>query len=131
MGIDAISRVAVVELFLDTRPRTHVSAGRWVGGDPLLEDSGPLARSPEGMPSTQSGKEAAELLIGSNPRAAYRDGPDQNYAKIRYDQNTNTVLIQIVNANSGEVMREIPPDAWNRVREAVPLPKGTLVEKEQ
>lgn len=131
MGIDAVSRVDVADLPLNVRARAPVQVSHFPSRETAIGSLDLRPAPPDARPVAHNGQDAAELSIESKPRVASDGGPIESYAKIRYDENTNTVLIQIVNSASGEVMREIPPGAWNKVREGIPLPKGTLVEKEQ
>ncbi len=128
MRIGGISRVDAVELPVPRKERAPATVdGLSTRGD-MAENA---AQKSSAQPVLQlTGEQQAQLLIGSRVHVTDAGGPLDKYAKIRYDENARTVLIQIINAASGEVIREIPPDAWVKLRENMPLPKGTVVEKE-
>ncbi|MCL5957918.1 MAG: flagellar protein FlaG [Chloroflexi bacterium] len=129
MGITGISRIDVVDLPAMVTARAPVAQGRFSGGEMPMEEGIVVRAAAQASPPLVLAEEPAELEIGQTMPVPGGGELPESYAKIRYDQDTNTVLIQIVSASSGDVIREIPPDAWNRVRENTPLPKGTLVEK--
>ncbi len=70
-------------------------------------------------------QEPVELELGSRPQQVARRGVlADTYAKIRFDEESHSVLIQIVNAANDEVIREIPPGAWEKLRETDLSGKG-------
>lgn len=132
MAIPRISRIDAVEPAPGLREKALVDVDRAPGSGELvpIPGSGPKAAAP--APERSPAPEPALLVLGSKDRPPRVTVPPESYAKIRYDQESQTVLIQIVNAATGEVVREIPPDAWPRWGNAdLQLPKGTLVEKER
>ncbi len=49
--------------------------------------------------------------------------PPNAYSRFILDQNNRLVAVQVINAENGEVLREIPPEA---VRQALQLPGGLV-----
>lgn len=130
MKADAVSRVDAVALPVVIRQMISASMGQASDKETPAAGAGTEGKAPKESLPLLAGREAAELLI---PSASSVPGsrPGERYAKIRIDENTKAVMIQIIDAANGEIVREIPPHAWNRVKEGIPLPKGTLFEKEQ
>jgi len=117
---EAPSRVAQKpSLPLDPAPDKE-KPREWMARAVESHGEGPLARS---------GPESAELVIGS--KAAAGSGQVEHYAKIRIDPQTREVLIQIVDAAKGEVIREIPPGASSKMESNFQLPKGIFVEEKR
>lgn len=120
----AIDRVSGIDA---TKSPARAIVGTTVPGPvPPASENGP-----EAVPASGQGAEpqAAELVLGSKTPEAQGYGPTDSYAKVRYDKSSQTVLIQIIDASSGDVIREIPPCAWRKTSETVPLPKGALIEE--
>lgn len=119
MTIDGIVRVEAVESQVHNEPKGMAPAERCKGKVPQGDQKVP-----------GSGAGAAELHIGFRRRGPGASLPS-TYAKIRVDKDTNSVLIQIIDSDSGDVIREIPPGAWAKLEANVLFPKGLLVEREQ
>lgn len=119
MTIDRILRVGAVESQVYTEPKGMAPAER-------CESKVPHGDQKE----LRYGADAAELQIGLRRRGTGASMPS-SYAKIRVDRDTNSVLIQIIDSDTGDVIREIPPGAWAKLEANVLFPRGLLVEREQ
>ena len=122
MNIIRVSRAGALESVPEV-VKTAPNAEGTVNGKP--------GRLPSELPPGTPRPAPPELYVASKAYLPRADGMRETYAKIRYDGNTNMVLIQIVNAANEEVITEIPPGAWVKLRQGLALPKGMIVEAER
>ena len=100
------------------------------GGDHLTETS--LSNKPSKQPvssETQSkrgmGESSTELTQTSTPP---RDYPAAHSVSFQVDEQTGQVVIRLVDPDSGEVVREIPPEALRRLATVLDDIKGLLLD---
>ncbi len=125
MQADGINPVETVGPALDTWRQRAIRPA----GSPAIHEAVP---SPLPQPTERRDPQPPTAGHGANQE----DGRSSiqvlspSFARIRFDDESNIVLIQIVDAVSGEVIREIPPEEWVQMHKSLPQPKGTLVEKQ-
>ncbi|MCL4533649.1 MAG: flagellar protein FlaG [Bacteroidetes bacterium] len=93
-------------------------------------ETGSGAKAPGKSAPSPASQQAAELLIGSKPLVD-SEGPFDRYAKIRFDKATRSVVIQIISSGSGEVIREIPPGAWEKIGRGLLLSREKSAEEQR
>lgn len=126
MKITPTSQVGAVEGAASVRKVEPVVEG----ASSKREGEAPAPKPPVILPGGHAGEKAAELSIGSKAHAAGVSGMIETYARIRIAEDSRTIMIQIVNAANGEVIREIPPGAWERLKHSEPTPKSEAGDKE-
>jgi uncharacterized FlaG/YvyC family protein len=107
-----------------------VASDLFPGRPVRVEASSSSGKSQAHTEGRQSQKPVEAILPGRSQTPG-PTGLVESYVKIRFDENSHTLLIQVINATNDEVIREIPPENWVKMRENIALPKGMLIEKEQ
>ena len=125
MGIEGISAIGGVESATSVMP---VSLPTGIGL-PGAAESIQEERPPAGQAVRSRKVQTDQLVIGSKVAIAGGDGMVEAYARIRFDEASHAVLIQIVNAANDEVIREIPPAAWEKLKENIQFPTGVIVDR--
>lgn len=85
---------------------------------PAVPDGPRASATQQARRRNHESSKAAELHIGSKTRVAGASGMVETYARIRIAEDSHMVMIQIINAANGEVIREIPPGAWEKMRKS-------------
>ncbi|HMQ52846.1 MAG TPA: flagellar protein FlaG [Anaerolineae bacterium] len=66
------------------------------------------------LPPVDAGEESAELKDNPEPNVAHQETPSlqarQTYAEFEINQETREVFVRIIDADSGKLIRTLPPD---------------------
>ncbi len=115
-------------------PKTPEAPGPWSHPYNRLEPEDSIAqrvRLERPNLTNKPGGEAGTEASARNEAYFGHLAAGETYVRIRYDEDRNTYFIQVFDAASDEIIREIPPDGWAKASGNLPAPKGLFVEETQ
>lgn len=75
---------------------------------------------------------AREVQAATQVSAPEAPAPEMSLRKLalEMDPQTRRIVAQVIDAETGEVVRRIPPEEWGRIQEGQAPGRGVLVDRE-